>query len=91
MLLTQFITVSNIYRLNCEILRKTITLSHRDYFAVNIKQIHMKITVAQLIERLKVEDPDLEIYFGGLEFYRLKDRGGVLAFDSIKLFMKIMA
>jgi hypothetical protein len=38
----------------------------------------MKITVKELIERLKVEDQDLEVYFGGLEFYRLKDRGGVL-------------
>lgn len=38
----------------------------------------MKITVKELIERLKVEDQDLEVYFGGLEFYRLKDCGGVL-------------
>ena len=38
----------------------------------------MRITVKELIERLKVEDQDLEVYFGGLEFYRLKDRGGVL-------------
>lgn len=38
----------------------------------------MKITVRELIEQLKVEDQDLEVYFGGLDFYRLKDRGGVL-------------
>lgn len=38
----------------------------------------MKITVRELIEQLKVEDPNLEVYFGGLDFYRLKDRGGVL-------------
>ena len=41
----------------------------------------MKITVQQLIERLKVEDPNLEMYFGGLDFYRLKDRGGVLQME----------
>ncbi|PJJ10631.1 hypothetical protein CLU83_4082 [Flavobacterium sp. 1] len=38
----------------------------------------MKITVKELIEQLKVEDQDLEVSFGGLDFYRLKDRGGVL-------------
>jgi len=38
----------------------------------------MKITVKHLIELLKVEDPDSELYFGGLDFYRLKDRGGVV-------------
>ena len=38
----------------------------------------MKITVKELIEKLKKEDQELEIDFGGLEFYRLKDRGGFL-------------
>ncbi len=38
----------------------------------------MTITVKELIERLKIENPDSEVYFGGLDFYRLKDRGGVL-------------
>lgn len=33
------------------------------------------ITVADLIELLKVEDPNMPLYFGGLHFYRLKDRG----------------
>lgn len=35
----------------------------------------MKITVREMIEQLKCEDPDKELFFGGLEFYRLKDRG----------------
>jgi hypothetical protein len=38
----------------------------------------MKITVKELIEDLSKQDPNLEVYFGGLDFYRLKDRGGVL-------------
>ena len=38
----------------------------------------MTITVRELIEMLQVEDPDLDVYFGGLDFYRLKDRGGCL-------------
>jgi hypothetical protein len=41
----------------------------------------MKITVKELIEQLKVEDQDLEICFGGLDFYRLKDRGGCLQIE----------
>jgi len=41
----------------------------------------MKITVKELIEQLQKEDPDLEIYFGGLDFYRLKDRGGFLQIE----------
>ncbi|WP_264564821.1 hypothetical protein [Flavobacterium sp. N3904] len=38
----------------------------------------MRITVKELIEQLKVENQDLEVDFGGLDFYRLKDRGGFL-------------
>jgi hypothetical protein len=38
----------------------------------------MAITVSLLIEMLKVEDPDKELYFGGLDFFRLKDRGEVV-------------
>ena len=38
----------------------------------------MRVTVKELIEQLKVENQDLEIDFGGLDFYRLKDRGGFL-------------
>lgn len=41
----------------------------------------MKITVKELIEQLKKEDPDLEVYFCGLDFYRLKDRGGYLQIE----------
>ncbi len=41
----------------------------------------MKVNVKQLIEMLKVEGQNLEVYFGGLELYRLKDRGGVLQFE----------
>ncbi|MBW4362819.1 hypothetical protein [Flavobacterium taihuense] len=41
----------------------------------------MRVTVKLLIEMLEVEDPNLEVYFGGLELYRLKDRGGVLQFE----------
>jgi hypothetical protein len=33
----------------------------------------MNITVGELIEQLQKEDPNLEVYFGGLDFYRLKD------------------
>lgn len=38
----------------------------------------MEITVEQLIESLKLYNPDLPVSFGGLDFYRLKDRGGHL-------------
>lgn len=41
----------------------------------------MKITVKELIEQLKKEDQNLEVSFGGLEFYRLKDRGGCLQIE----------
>ncbi|MFW0714432.1 hypothetical protein [Pedobacter sp. N23S346] len=41
----------------------------------------MKITVGELIEQLKKEDQELEVSFGGLDFYRLKDRGGCLQFE----------
>lgn len=41
----------------------------------------MKITVKELIEELKKENQDLEIYFGGLDFHRLKDRGSFLQIE----------
>jgi len=41
----------------------------------------MKITVKELIEKLQKEDETLEISFGGLDFYRLKDRGGSLQIE----------
>jgi hypothetical protein len=39
------------------------------------------ITVAQLISQLKGHRPDVEIYMGGLTFYRMKDRGGVIQME----------
>ena len=36
----------------------------------------MKLTVKEFIELLKKEDQDCELNFSGLDFYRLKDRGG---------------
>ncbi len=33
------------------------------------------ITVGDLLEQLKGIDPDSELYFGGLDFYRVKSRG----------------
>ena len=45
----------------------------------------MKITVKELIELLKAENQDLEIYFGGLEFNRLKDRRTELQFQFNQL------
>jgi len=41
----------------------------------------MKIIVKELIEQLQKEDQELEVSFGGLDFYRLKDRGGYLQFE----------
>lgn len=41
----------------------------------------MGITVGKLIELLEKEDKDLEVNFGGLDFYRLKDRGGCLRIE----------
>ncbi len=38
----------------------------------------IEITVAEFIELLKSENQDLPLYFGGLDFYRLKDRGACL-------------
>lgn len=35
----------------------------------------MKITVKDFIDDLKNYDPDLEMNFGGLDFYRLKEVG----------------
>ena len=40
-----------------------------------------EITVKQLIELLQAEHPDKIIDFGGLEFYRLKDRGDIIHFE----------
>jgi len=34
------------------------------------------ITVKELRDQLKLYDDNLELFFGGLDFYRLKDRGG---------------
>ncbi len=36
----------------------------------------MTITVKELIEMLKAFPENKEIHFGGLDFYRLKDRDG---------------
>ncbi|MCD8436014.1 hypothetical protein [Tenacibaculum finnmarkense] len=41
----------------------------------------MKLTVKELIIELKKENQELEVDFGGLEFYRLKDRGGCLQIE----------
>jgi hypothetical protein len=41
----------------------------------------MEITVGELIDRLKREHPDLPLDFGGLNFYRLKDRGAHVQFE----------
>ena len=41
----------------------------------------MKITVEELIDYLKNEDQDKVIDFGGLDFYRLKDRGDCIQFE----------
>lgn len=41
----------------------------------------MPITVKELIEMLQVEDHNLNVDFNGLQFYRLKDRGGSLQFE----------
>lgn len=35
----------------------------------------MSITVAELIEKLRIQDPKAIIHFEGLTFYRVKDRG----------------
>lgn len=43
--------------------------------------MNMKLTVKELIELLQVEDPELEITFGGLDFYRLKVVGENLNFE----------
>lgn len=39
------------------------------------------ITVGQLISHLSGHDKDLPIDFGGLNFYRCKDRGGSVQFE----------
>lgn len=38
----------------------------------------MELTVGQFIEDLKNYDPDMVLDFSGLDFYRLKDRGGCI-------------
>ena len=38
----------------------------------------MEITVEKLIELLKLEDKNKTLYFGGLDFLRLKDRGDLI-------------
>lgn len=37
-----------------------------------------RITVGELIDELKRFNPDAEIHFGGLHFYRLKHRGELI-------------
>jgi hypothetical protein len=39
------------------------------------------ITVGELIDRLSAFGRDRELYMGGLEFYRLKDRGDVVQLE----------
>lgn len=41
----------------------------------------MEITVKELIKQLSLSDPELSVYFGGLDFYRVKDRGGVVQIE----------
>lgn len=41
----------------------------------------MEITVKHLIELLSLEDQDSPVYFGGLDFYRIKDRGGMVQIE----------
>lgn len=41
----------------------------------------MNIKVKELIELLKRENPELDVDFSGLDFYRLKDRGGFLQIE----------
>jgi hypothetical protein len=47
----------------------------------------VEITVAEFINMLKNEKQDLPLYFGGLDFYRLKDRGGCVQveFNQLKV------
>lgn len=33
------------------------------------------ITVRELMEELRKHDPDAEVFFGGLDYYRVKSRG----------------
>lgn len=39
------------------------------------KKIESSITVAELIDHLRIFPDHYKIYFGGLDFYRLKKRG----------------
>lgn len=41
----------------------------------------MEITVKDLIDQLALSDPDLPVFFGGLDFYRVKDRGGCVRIE----------
>jgi hypothetical protein len=41
----------------------------------------MGITVGDLIKQLSPCDADLPVYFGGLDFYRVKDRGGLIQIE----------
>lgn len=41
----------------------------------------MEITVKDLIELLTLEDQKSPVYFGGLDFYRIKDRGGCVQIE----------
>ena len=42
------------------------------------KQLERRITVGALKRQLELFEDGKELYFGGLEFYRLKDRGDVV-------------
>jgi hypothetical protein len=41
----------------------------------------MEITVKELIRELSLSDPELPVYFCGLDFYRVKDRGGMVQIE----------
>lgn len=47
-----------------------------------------KITVKKFREMLENHDDDLELDFNGLEFYRLKDRGGSVQVEFIQTVYK---
>jgi len=41
----------------------------------------MEVTVGQLKKYLEAFNQDSPLFFGGLDFYRLKDRGGVVQIE----------
>ena len=42
------------------------------------------ITVGELIKLLQVERPERPLYFGGLNFSRLKDKGALVNFEFLQ-------